>query len=150
MFGFLITPFAVGMSVGTFKFKKSSTCGTCERVKLSQDKISSVSWFPDSLLPFPIGSSKFNPKGDVILFVVLETFGFKKNVQNLDFTKSQKPRATILKLMQNIQLFHFPSLHCNPIFLITKTKCIWFSDYSFCCWNVCGNIQVQEKNCLKS
>ena len=43
MFGFLITPFAVGMSVGTFKFKKSSTCGTCERVKLSQDKISSVS-----------------------------------------------------------------------------------------------------------
>ena len=26
----------------------------------------------------------------------------------------------------NIQLFHFPSLHRNPIFLITKTKYIWF------------------------
>ena len=75
----------------------------------------------------------------------LETFRFKKNVQNLNFTKSQKPKATILKLMQNIQLFHFPSLYCYPIFLITKTKYIWVYDYSFCCWDACRNIQVQEK-----
>ena len=42
-------------------------------------------------------------------YLFLETFGFKKNVQNLNSTKSQNPRATILKLMQNSQLFRFPS-----------------------------------------
>merc|ERR1712240_221389 len=34
---------------------------------------------------------------------------------------------------------------CNPIFLITKSKYVWFSDYSLCCWNVRRSIQVQEK-----
>ena len=40
---------------------------------------------------------------------------------------------------------HFPSLHCNPIFLIANIKHLQIPDYSFCCGCVCRNIQVQEK-----
>ena len=40
---------------------------------------------------------------------------------------------------------HFPSLHCNPIFLIANIKHLQIPDYSFCCGCICRNIQVQEK-----
>ena len=45
---------------------------------------------------------------------------------------------------------HFPSLHCNPIFLIANIKHLQIPDCSFCCGCICRNIQVQEKNCSKS
>ena len=45
---------------------------------------------------------------------------------------------------------HFPSLHCNPIFLIANIEHLQIPDYSFCCGCICRNIQVQEKNCSKS
>ena len=50
-----------------------------------------------------------------------------------------------LQWCNSIQLFHISFLRRNPIFLITKTKYIWVYDYSFCCWDACRNIQVQEK-----
>ena len=56
------------------------------------------------------------------------------------------PKATILKVDAKYPAVHFPSLYCYPIFLITKTKYIWVYDYSFCCWDACRNIQVQEKS----
>ena len=59
-------------------------------------------------------------------------------------------KVAIQKLIQPYPAGSFPiscchGTMCNSIFLITKTKCIWYFDYSFCCWDVCRNTQVQEK-----
>ena len=122
------------------------------------------------LLSFSIGNSKFNLKGDIILFVVSGDI----QVQNPNLAKGCNSKAIPLCcspmfIMTSGQLYFRSWILyvaksydfkgdaivsscfisrlclCNPIFLITKSKYVWFSDYSFCCWNVRRNIQVQEK-----
>ena len=66
---------------------------------------------PKFLLVSRIGSLKFNPEGDAILFVSGDLW-VEKNVQNLNLSKSQNPRVTISKLTQNSC---FPSFCSYPI-----------------------------------
>ena len=66
---------------------------------------------PKFLLVSRIGSLKFNPEGDAILFVSGDLW-VEKNVQNLNLSKSQNPRVTISKLTQNSC---FPSFCNHPV-----------------------------------
>ena len=113
------------------------------------------------LLSFSIGNSKFNLKGDVILFVVygdlqvqeklfkiliLPKVAIQKLVplccSSIFIMTRALPKAAILKLMQNIQLFHFPSLHRNPKVTIKS----WFPyaavQYSW--WPMANNSKVDS------
>ena len=103
------------------------------------------------LLSFSIGNSKFNPKGDIILFVVCGDI----QVQEKLFKILILPKVTIQKLIplccqklrfqrwcNNIQLFHFPSLHRNPKVTIKS----WFPyaavQYSW--WPMANNSKVDS------
>ena len=59
------------------------------------------------LLSFPIGNSKFNPKGDIILFVVCGDL----QVQEKLFKILILPKVTIQKLIP---------LCCSSIFIMTR------------------------------
>ena len=69
---------------------------------------------PPTLVVFSkCGVGKFNPEGDAILFVSGDLWVEKKNVQNLNLSKSQNPRVTILKSTQNSCFPSFVAIQYN-------------------------------------
>ena len=99
-------------------------------------------------LSFPIGNSKFNPKSKK------KNYSKSQCCRKLQFkswfNNTKLARQDIFNLFAGQKAVSFTISVCNPIFLIAKIKLIQFPDYSFCCRDICRNIQVQEKNCLKS
>ena len=92
------------------------------------------------LLSFSIGNSKFNPKGDMILFVVCGNL----QVQEKLFKILILPKVAIQKLIQPYPAGSFliswcHGTMCNSIFLIANIKHLQFPDYSFCCGCICRN-----------
>ena len=83
----------VGKDLGA-KTKKLFQCNPCSPARGQEPICLQHLRFPKFLLVSLIGSLKFNPKGDAILFVSGDFWVEKKNVQNLNLpkVKTQEPQ----------------------------------------------------------